>query len=119
MVAAASSWAPKNPFEGVTTADMQWVRQLTETGEYRKDSRSPDWIGYAIAERLKIPIAHKADNAEKDIARVKSIIATWLKNKVIAVEERKVDGKDREFIIPGSYRPEPTVEASDEDGTLL
>jgi hypothetical protein len=44
----------------------------------------------------------------------------WLKNKVLEIDERKdEDGKDRSFIIPGSFKPEasplPTPAYSDDE----
>jgi hypothetical protein len=48
-IACASPWKPPDPFAGVSTADMHKCRELARTGAYRVDSRSPDWIGYAVA----------------------------------------------------------------------
>src|SRR5262249_2666859 len=48
-VAVSSRWNPPDPFEGVSTADMETGRQLARTGEFRADSRSPKWFGYALA----------------------------------------------------------------------
>jgi hypothetical protein len=41
-----------------------------------------------------------------------------LKNKVLDVEERKdTDGKDRKFIIAGSFRPSPPASTYSDDET--
>jgi AAA domain len=65
QVAVASSWTPPDPFKGITTADMELARKLAATGEYRADSRSPNWIGYAIAAHLPINVSHKGENDER------------------------------------------------------
>jgi hypothetical protein len=114
-IAALQSWKPANPFEGMSTDDIVWVRDLTKTGGYRRDSRSPKWLGFAIALHLKMPLARDGDKLpkiedRKDAARVRSIIEKWLKNKIIVVEERKDEqGKDREYILPGPNEPETTT----------
>jgi hypothetical protein len=107
-VGCASHWTPPDPFKGVTTATMELARELARTGAFRADSRSQKWFGYAIADHLDIPVSYRGDNDQKDLARLNAIIKTWLKNKVLAIEERKDDQrKTREFIVPGPFKPEP------------
>jgi len=117
-VACASSWKPENPFQNVTTTHMHKCRALAQTGAYRADSRAANWIGYAVAEIIGINIAYRANNDPKDLAKVKEIIKTWLKNRVFAIDKREdKDRKEREFIIPGSWKPEPTT-APDNDEVI-
>jgi hypothetical protein len=102
-VACVGSWKPQNPFEGVSTTDMETAAKLAQTSAYRADMRSPKWFGWELAVLLKIPVAYGGDNDPKDMARLKAIIKTWLKNKVLEVVKRK-DEKDRheyEFIVAG------------------
>jgi hypothetical protein len=106
-VACASPWEAPNPFQGVTAADMHKCRTLAQTGAYRLDSRSNDWIGYAVADVLKIPVSHGAENDSKDLARIKQVLQTWFKNKVLDTEKRRDSGrKERTFVVPGPWRPE-------------
>jgi AAA domain len=119
-VAVASPWSPPDPFKGITTADMELARKLATTGEYRADSRSPKWFGYAIADHLQMPVSHHGDNDPKDMARLNSIIKTWFKNKVLDVEERKdADGKDRKFVVAGSFKPSSPANAYPDDEVSL
>jgi RecA-family ATPase len=105
-VAVASPWSPPDPFENVTTADMELARTLAATGGYRADKRSPKWFGYALAKHFNLKVSHASDTEPKDLARVQSIMKTWLNNKVLDIEERKDDEhKTRSFIIPGSFKP--------------
>jgi hypothetical protein len=103
-VATASPWKPPDPFAGVSTADMYKCRELARTGVYRHDSRSPKWFGYAIADVLGIRVAYGGKNDPKDLAQIKQVLATWIKNKVLKVDKHKDDEHhDREFILPGSW----------------
>jgi hypothetical protein len=111
QIACASPWKPQNPFQGVTTADMHKCRALAQTGAYRLDSRAKDWVGYMIADALKINLAHGADNDPKDLARVKEILRTWLKNKVLVKDEREDEHrKKRTFVIPGKWSEPPEAD---------
>jgi hypothetical protein len=102
-IACASSWTPPNPFQGISPTDAQLAQQLAQSGNYRTDVRSSDWFGFALAKLLKIDVRYGADNDPADLARIKTIIKTWTKNKVLAVEERPDEHrKKREFIIPGT-----------------
>jgi hypothetical protein len=106
-VAVASPWSPPDPFKGVTATDMELARTLAATGEYRADMRSPKWIGYALAKHFDMAVSSSGDKDPKDLSRLKTIIKTWLNNKVLAIDPRNDDdGKLREFIIPGSFKPE-------------
>jgi hypothetical protein len=107
-VAVASPWSPPDPFQGVTSADMELARKLAATGDYRTDSRSPEWIGYALASHLRLAVSYGSENERKDLARLKAIIKTWMKNKVLDTEERKDgDGKPRSFVVAGTFKPPP------------
>ena len=106
-VACSSSWKPPDPFEGVATSAMHECRKLAQTGAYRFDSRSSDWVGYMIADVLKINVAHGAENDPKDVARIKQILRVWLKNKVLATEQRPDKTRRmRTFIAPGAWHEE-------------
>ena len=114
-IACASPWKPPNPFQGVTVGDMHKCRTLAQTGEFRLDARASNWIGYMVADVLNINVAHGADNDRKDVARIKQILRTWFKNKVLATEERQDENrKMRTFVIPGPWS-EPKTTAPDED----
>lgn len=108
-IACSSSWKPPDPFEGVTLADIGLARNWSRTGAYRADSRSPEWFGYKLAEHLHLDVSHGdrgPTGAAHDVAKVKLIIAQWLRNKVLATEERTDDKRrKRVFIVPGSYEP--------------
>jgi hypothetical protein len=113
-VAFPSRWTPPNAFDGVTSADLTTAERLAATGEYRADSRSPKWFGYALADILNIPIAFGADNDPKHLARLNSIIKTWLRNKVLKIETR-MDAKstERKFIVLGTATSKASITTDD------
>jgi hypothetical protein len=115
-VACCSRWKPPDPFFGVSTTDMLDCRRLTQTGTYRLDSRSHDWIGYAVAKRLRINVVPGAENDAKELARLKQILQVWFKNKVFETEEREDHHRNkRRFVIPGPWQPEETPVDFDPD----
>jgi hypothetical protein len=123
-VACSSRWNPPNPFDGVSTTDMATGAELAATGALRADPRSPKWFGYALADLLHIPVSYGADNNPKDLARLNTIIKTWLKNKVLKIEARTDDTRrERKFVVPGSAAPraKPTPDDSpfDDDEITL
>jgi AAA domain len=119
-VACASLWTPPDPFDGVTSADVELARELARTGAHRADSRSSDWFGYPLASHLKIDVRPCRDNAPEDLARLKAIIKIWLKNNVLAIDEREDEHrKKRQFIVPGGFQQQrPEGEDSDDDSAL-
>jgi hypothetical protein len=117
-VAVASRWKPPDHFQDITTTDMQLAAQLAQNGEYRADCRSPQWFGYALALQLGIKVTCGPDNktlgSKTDVAKVKCLINTWIKNKVLAVDERTdIDHKKRKYVVPG--RDPPTAPTVQED----
>src|SRR5262249_4516157 len=44
QVACAPSWKPPDAFEGVSTADVEWCRNVAQGGAARWDVQSQEWI---------------------------------------------------------------------------
>jgi hypothetical protein len=117
-VACGTSWKPSDPFLGITTADMMRCRNVMQGAAYRLNSQAQDWVGYAIAEALGIDVTFDGDNDPKDVARLKEILRTWFKNKVLAKEPREDKHRNkRDFVIPGPWKPEP--QSNEETDELL
>jgi hypothetical protein len=107
QVVCSTSWKPPNPFQNVTTADMQRCRNVVQGGAYRQSSQAREWVGYVVAEVLGLDVTHDGNNDPKDVAQIKEILRIWFKNKVLATEKRQDDKRrEREFVIPGTWRPE-------------
>ena len=79
---------------------MYAIRDLATKEDFRADSRAKNWIGKAIAERLNLNLANKAD-----LAQTKRILKTWIGNGVLAIDTRDDDHrKQRDYIIPGRLK---------------
>jgi hypothetical protein len=119
VVACATLWKPPNPFQGLNSSDVEVARKVAQGGCYRADSQSPLWFGYAIAPHLKINVKHGAINTDADLARLKTIIKTWLKNNVLAVVSREDEHrKPRKIIVP-AYAADDTPSSFTDDDSLL
>jgi AAA domain len=120
-IACASSWKPPDPFQGVSTADMHKCRTLAQTGAYRLDSRADDWVGYMVADVLGINVARGVENDPKDLARIKQILHTWFKNKVLTTEQRRDHDTrhKRTFVVPGPWTDEQPITADLDDEVTL
>lgn len=98
-VGVLERWVFPDAFDGLTTADIEWVRTLVREKEFRADSRAADWIGKPVAERLKLNLADDADKA-----RVKRVLKTWTMNGVLATEVRHDRNRNKcEFVVPGNW----------------
>jgi AAA domain len=94
-----AAWAYPNAFDIVTVEHMHKVRAMAAAGSYRKDSRSEDWIGRAVAEVLDLDL-----NDEADLKQVKNILKTWFANGVLDVKPRKDETRhERNYVIPGNW----------------
>jgi len=99
-VGALEAWQYPDAFANVTTTDMYAIRDLATKEDFRADSRAKNWIGKAIAERLNLNPANKAD-----LAKTKRILKTWIGNGVLAIDTREDDHrKQRDYIIPGRLK---------------
>ena len=99
-VQAVVGWAFPKAFDGVSTESMHFMRAIVSKGDYRTESRSPDWVGYPLLKHLGL----KPDN-RKDRKKILQIMETWFANGVLATETRTdSQRKQREFVIAGPWR---------------
>lgn len=77
---------------------MHRVRAMAAEGSYRKDSRSENWIGRAVAEVLDLDLEDEADRKQ-----VKDVLKVWFANGVLDVKPQK-DGTrhERNYVVPGN-----------------
>jgi hypothetical protein len=97
-VQVVEKWNYPAPFDGVTVADLNWIRSAVLQGTYRKHRRSPDWVGKLLAKRLRLDVEKKSD-AE----RISQILRKWFAERVLATAVRRDEKqrKDYEYIVPG------------------
>jgi hypothetical protein len=77
-----SVFKPRKLFEGVPWADVHSIMLEIQTGQYRKDSRSPEWIGKIMRDKLKIPDSRAGQK------RINRMLAQWVKSGAIKVTKR-------------------------------
>jgi AAA domain len=96
-VGVVTAWIPPEPLDGVHGKHVEEIRRRCAVGAFREDFRSPAWVGYMVADVLGL---NGNDPAVKK--RVKGMLATWLRNCTLKVEERP-DGqhKLKRFVLPG------------------
>jgi hypothetical protein len=109
-VGTLEAWEYPDAFANVTTADMYAIRDLVSKKDFRADSRADDWVGRSIADRLKLNI-----NDQANTAKIKQIIKAWIKNGVLAIDEREDDHrKKRKYVIPGRLKDGVNLTADNE-----
>jgi hypothetical protein len=105
-VAAVAAWKLPGAMDAVTTDHMHRVRTIVREGSYRKDSRSPEWVGLAIADELGL-------DPEADLAKLKEILKCWFKSGVLATETRQDQSrKNRTFVIPGNWNEDQELDGA-------
>jgi hypothetical protein len=95
------SWQFPDVTRGVTPEDMERIRSVAGSGNYRWNSRAEDWIGYAVAGLLGKDAHCPADKED-----IKKILNACCKNGMIAVEVRRdANRRERQFVVAGAGRP--------------
>ena len=107
--------------------DLKVVQRAVQGGAFRTDSQSPQWLGWWMAENLphlniKTRHADKPRN-KAEVARLNTILKTWLKNKALETETRADETRrPRDFFTvgkPAETPSAPTFEENDDDDILL
>jgi hypothetical protein len=99
-VGVLERWEPPKDGDAVrqpTYEDRQHWLNVLQYGEHRYDSRSPEWFGFKIAERLG---ADKKD--AKQMKVVTAILDDLIEEGTFKVVSRKdAARRDREYVVPG------------------
>ena len=94
LVGVVDKWRLPNAFDDVTTADLRAVQTKVAAGSYRESSQSREWVGYAIGETLDLDMTN-----ESNVAKVKSLFATWRRSQMFKVVERQDKNREnRKFV---------------------
>jgi hypothetical protein len=97
QVGVACPWKWPELFEGISRAKTQAVQRAVAEGQYRKDPRSPQWVGIVVADELGL-------NPERDRKRITSILKEWVKNKVLIEFEGEDEKRNtRWFVKEGKW----------------
>jgi RecA-family ATPase len=98
-VAVVTAWKYPALLERIKPDHMRRVRQMAAEGAYRKDARSDEWIGHAVAEAVGLNPENKADRAI-----INAALKAWFANGVLAIKRRKDEHrKERPYVVPGDW----------------
>ncbi len=96
-------WTPPDAFTGLTWEHLRDIQAKVATGTFRDSSQSPDWAGEAVAEVLGLDPGEAPKRTGKDVARIKSLLSTWVQiGALIVREEKDSKGNKRPFVRAGT-----------------
>jgi hypothetical protein len=103
-VQALRLWDFPAVFDGVALGDTDYIRELVRIRPYRADSRSDDWLGLAVAQRLHLDVTNKSD-----IIKIQRLIGVWLKNGVFVKKEMKDEQRRMRMFYAAPSLPDNVV----------
>jgi hypothetical protein len=99
------SFALPDIFDGISGKDAKAAQQIVANAHsngdpLRESSQSPSWVGIPIADMLGIDITDK-----KGKSKVSSILKTWIRTNVLAVEKvlDQKKGRDVPVVVVGEW----------------
>jgi hypothetical protein len=96
-VAVAVPWCWPNPFDGMTTHDLDSVQAKVSAGRWRKDVQAKDWVGKAVADALGLDADNRADKS-----RIISLLKTWIANGALKVVKQDDEKRmERAYVVVG------------------
>lgn len=102
-VGVVTRWYPPDPFEGITVDHLRRVQAVVAAGEYKAHHTATDWVGNAVAEALTLDV-------KGDRARINKLIAAWVENDALRVEERRDQNRQmKKFMVVGKPAVEPVA----------
>jgi hypothetical protein len=102
-VAVVTAWKYPSALDRITPDHMHRIRQMVVEGSYRRDARSDDWIGHAVAEVVDLDAEDKADRKI-----INATLAAWFANGVLTLKTRKDEHrKERKYVVPGDWNEDP------------
>lgn len=96
QVGVACPWKWPELFEGISTRHLIAAQKAVAQGEWRLNSRSPEWVGIPVAKVLDLdPDQHRK--------RVAKVIKEWVENGAFKVVEKPdYKGNPRNFVEVGN-----------------
>lgn len=92
QVGVACPWKWPELFEGISTRHLIAVQKAVANGAWRADVRSPEWVGFAVAQALDLDV-------ETSRKRISSLLREWIGNDAFEVVEKLDDqSRPRKFV---------------------
>lgn len=93
-VGVVTHWDWPDPLTGITGADFDKVAAEVRRSDWRKDVRSSNWVGYAVAKALGLEVENKADKA-----KIAGLLKIWiLAGSLVVVDGFDERRKPRQFV---------------------
>jgi hypothetical protein len=103
-IGAVKPWKWPDAFDGVTPQQAATIKAQVDlmAEPPRADARSPKWVGELVADVLGLNMTKPGDKA-----RVKTLVAGWVKTDVLRITDQhdKRSGREVKVIIGGSNDP--------------
>ena len=87
-------WAWPDPLDGVTVADLLAVQKLIHGKQFRKDVRSDNWIGNAIADVIGADLSDEAE-----LSKVKIMLKIWLESGALVAKNIVTESRNKTWIV--------------------
>ncbi len=106
-VQAASPWAPPDPFDAVSPADLLRVQKAINAGRgpkgegWRENVQTgPAWVGHVIAQALGLDVGRP-----REAARVRALLRTWIASGDLVKVDCTINpkGKTAPFVEVGRW----------------
>lgn len=100
QVGVACPWRWPELFDGLHTRHLIAVQKAVAESEWRADSRSDQWVGFAVAKALDM-------DAEANRKRILGLLKEWVKNGALEVVEKEDEQRHkRKFVVVGRWAVE-------------
>jgi hypothetical protein len=101
-VGVVTRWTPPDLLAGLTVDDLLKAQKEIAKGRWRENIQAKDWVGKAVAAALGLDL-----DTASDKAKVKSMLAMWIKSGALVIVQDKDDkGNARPFIEVGEWANE-------------
>jgi hypothetical protein len=100
QVGVACPWSWPELFEGISTRHLIAVQKAVEVGEWRADTRSTEWVGFAVASVLEM-------DPETSRKRIVKLLKQWIDNGALEIIEKEdAQRHQRKFVVVGKWAQE-------------
>ncbi|MBK9081152.1 MAG: AAA family ATPase [Rhizobiales bacterium] len=94
FIGVVTDWKWPDPLDDVTVADLEAVKNIVASGQWRESVQAKEWVGKAIAKVLGLDT-----DAPRDKEKIKGLLRIWIKNGVFHVVRRPDgNGDERPFV---------------------
>ena len=99
QVGVVTTWEVPDAMAGMTPDHLKIVQNVVASGEWRKDTQSPNWVGFAVSKALNLNVSDPQDKA-----RIKHLLKTWLESGALEVVSKPDSSRrDRLFVVVGRW----------------